>query len=66
MPKMKSKRSAAKRFRVTGSGKFKFQKAGRRHLMSSKSTSRKRKMRETGYIDPKDEVHLKRMLPYSG
>jgi large subunit ribosomal protein L35 len=64
MPKMKTKRAAAKRFRVTGSGKFKFQKAGRRHLLSSKSRSRKRQLRETGHIDPKDEVHLKRMLPY--
>lgn len=64
MPKMKSNRAAAKRFRVTGSGKFKHGKKGRRHLNAGKSTKRKRQLRATGHIDPRDEVHLKRMLPY--
>ena len=64
MPKMKSNRGAAKRFRVTGSGKFKRAKKGRRHILSNKNMKRKRRLREKALIHPSDEVHLKRMLPY--
>ncbi len=64
MPKMKTKRAAAKRFRVTGKGKFKRAKRGRRHILSNKNRKRKRRLGETAYIDGADEVHLRRTMPY--
>lgn len=64
MPKMKTKRAAAKRFRVTGKGKFKRAKRGRRHILSNKSRKRKRGLNETAYIHESDEVHLKVTMPY--
>jgi large subunit ribosomal protein L35 len=50
MPKIKTKRCAAKRFRKTGSGKIKYNKSGSRHLLTRKSTSRKRKLRKNGSL----------------
>lgn len=64
MPKMKSKRAAVKRFRVTGSGQFKHKRAYRSHMMSNKSVKQKRHLREDVRIKAVDEVHLKGMLPY--
>ena len=64
MPKMKTKRGAAKRFRLLSSGKIKRKKAYRSHIMSRMSTKRKRHLRALGYVDPADEKPLKRLLPY--
>jgi len=64
MPKMKSHRGAAKRFRSLGSGKFKRRKAYRSHIMSSMSTKRKRHLRKQGYVDESDEKQIQRLLPY--
>ena len=65
MPKMKTKRSAVKRFRSTGSGKIKFAKAGRRHNLSlGKNRKRKNRLGGTGVLERRDEKHLKRALPY--
>ena len=66
MPKMKTKRAAAKRFKVTGSGKVKHGKASRRHLMSSKSTKRKRHLRADKFVDKTDHERFRRLLPYAG
>ena len=54
MPKLKTSRSAAKRFRVTQSGKIKRNKGFARHLMASKSPKRKRNLRQAAIVDPAD------------
>ena len=64
MPKMKSNSGAKKRFRFTGSGKVKFKKAFKNHILTKKSTKRKRKMRITGIMEKGDECQVKRLLPY--
>ena len=64
MPKLKSHRGAAKRFKKTGTGKFVRSKAFKRHILTSKPTSRKRHMRGTEVVDGADVAKLKRMLPY--
>ena len=62
MPKMKTKRGAAKRFKKTATGKIKINKAGRRHILTSKPTGRKRSMRKGGYASAADVVAIRRML----
>jgi large subunit ribosomal protein L35 len=62
MPKMKTKRSAAKRFSVTGSGKLKFRKQGRRHLLASKNRNRKRRLRGNFIANNANLKQLKRIL----
>ncbi len=64
MPKLKTKRSAAKRFTKTGSGKFMFNKEGRSHILTKKSTKRKRNLRRRAVIDDSMVKSLKRMMPY--
>ena len=64
MPKLKSHRGAAKRFKKTATGKITRGKAFRRHILTSKSRSRKRNLRGTHVVSPADEAKLKRMLPY--
>ncbi len=64
MPKIKTNRGAAKRFRQTKSGLFKRQKAYARHLKSGKSPKRIRKFRQAAIASPEDTVRLKRLLPY--
>ena len=63
MPKMKSHRGAAKRFKRNGAGKFKRAKANKQHILSKKTTKRKRKMRGTEIVAPSDVGRLRRMLP---
>ncbi|VAV85722.1 LSU ribosomal protein L35p [hydrothermal vent metagenome] len=64
MPKMKSNRGAAKRFRATGSGKIVKKKCGLRHILTSKATGRKRKLRKAGLVSEVDAPAVRRMLPY--
>jgi large subunit ribosomal protein L35 len=64
MPKIKTHRGAAKRFKKTGTGKFLRPKAFKRHILTSKPTRRKRHMRGTTVVDKTDVAKLKRMLPY--
>lgn len=64
MPKMKTKKAAAKRFSYTGSGKIKSGKAGRRHLLTHKSRKRKRRLRGTEVLSRGDAQSVRRMLPY--
>jgi large subunit ribosomal protein L35 len=66
MPKMKTNSSAAKRFRVTKSGKFKRSKAYTRHLKAAKSSKRRRNLRKAGMSSSSDAHRIERMLPYSG
>lgn len=65
MPKIKTLRGAAKRFRKTSSGKFKRAQSFRRHILTSKSTKRKRHLRSPEAISDADSKLVKRMLPYS-
>jgi len=64
MPKMKSNRGAAKRFKATGTGKIRRSKAFTSHILTSKSTKRKRNLRQSGLIDAADTKAVRRMLPY--
>lgn len=64
MPKIKSNRGAAKRFRATGSGKIKRNKAFASHLLTAKTTKRKRNLRRPSSVHPRDVKAVKRMLPY--
>jgi len=62
MPKMKTKRSAAKRFRVTGSGKIAYNKCGNRHLSTKKSSKRKRRLRKDTCISKHMSKRTKIMI----
>jgi len=64
MPKIKSHRGAAKRFRKTGSGKIKRNQSHRRHILTKKSTKRKRHLRTASYIHASDVRLITRMMPY--
>jgi large subunit ribosomal protein L35 len=64
MPKMKTKRGAAKRFKVTGSGRVKRSRAYRRHILTTKSHKRKRQLRRGGMVAPANERAVKSLLPY--
>ena len=63
MPKLKSHRGAAKRFKKTGTGKFVRSKAFKQHILTSKTRSRKRELRGTVVVAPADQAKLRRMLP---
>jgi large subunit ribosomal protein L35 len=64
MPKLKTHRGAAKRFKKTASGKFLRSKAYKRHLLSSKTTKEKRHLSGTTVVSDADAAKVKRMLPY--
>ncbi len=64
MPKMKTKRGAAKRFKFTGTGKVKINKAFRRHILEKKSRKTKRDLRQGGLAHPSDMAMIRRLCPY--
>lgn len=64
MPKMKSKRGAAKRFKTTGTGKIVRNKAFASHILTKKSTKRKRNLRKSALVDATNRKQLQRLLPY--
>ena len=66
MPKMKSHRGAAKRLTKTGTGRLKRHKANKSHILTKKTTKRKRRLRKSDLVAKSDEKRLKRLLPYSG
>jgi len=65
MPKMKTRKSAAKRYSKTGTGKIKYKKQGLRHILTKKSSKRKRKLRKAGTLSPVEAKKVKTLLPYS-
>ncbi|MHC1746017.1 MAG: 50S ribosomal protein L35 [Negativicutes bacterium] len=65
MPKMKTRRSAAKRFKVTGSGEFKRSKAFKSHILEKKSPARKRNLRKATLVSKSDHDRVSKMLPYA-
>jgi large subunit ribosomal protein L35 len=64
MPKMKTHRGAAKRFKATGTGKIRRSKAFTSHILTTKSTKRKRNLRQSCLVDASNAKAVKRMLPY--
>lgn len=64
MPKLRTNRSAAKRFRATGTGKVKRSKAFARHQMSAKTRKQKRRLRKGVVVASVDAPGLRRLLPY--
>lgn len=64
MPKMKSNSGAKKRFKVTGSGKIKRKKAFKRHILTKKSSKRKRDLGKDALVHKADEPSIKLMIPY--
>ena len=65
MPKMKTRRAAAKRFQVTGTGKFKRSQAFKRHILEKKAPGRKRSLRKAAMVSASDLKRVQRMLPYA-
>jgi large subunit ribosomal protein L35 len=64
MPKLKTRRSVAKRFRLTKSGKIKRKKAFKSHLLGGKTSKRKMKLSRSAYVTAMDSNAIRRMLPY--
>ena len=64
MPKIKTNRAAAKRFKVTGTGKLKRNKAYKNHILTKKSTKRKRNLRQATITDATNVKNMKKVLPY--
>ena len=64
MPKVKTNRGAAKRFKKTGTGKIKAKRAFARHILTKKPTSRKRGLRSPKYVEKADEKGIKKLIPY--
>ncbi len=65
MPKMKTKKAAAKRYKLTASGRVKYKKMNLRHILTKKTTKRKRNLRKAGFVDPVATGQIKKkLLPY--
>jgi len=65
MPKMKTRRSAAKRFKATGTGEFKRSRAFKQHILEKKSPGRKRNLRKATLVSKSDHDRVSKMLPYA-
>jgi large subunit ribosomal protein L35 len=64
MPKLKTRKCAAKRLKQTGTGKYRHNKAGARHLMTGKNAKRRRRLRHDGAVSPAEKRRIKIALPY--
>ena len=64
MPKIKTNRAAAKRFRLTASGKVKRNKAFKSHILSTKGKKRKRKLRQGTLVAAAEQRNIKKLIPY--
>ena len=64
MPKMKTSKAAAKRFKVSGTGKLIRSKAYKSHILTKKTTKRKRTLRQSTVTDITNEKNMKKILPY--
>jgi large subunit ribosomal protein L35 len=63
MPKIKTRRAAAKRFQLTGSGKFKRRRQNLRHILTKKTAGRKMRLGQATLVDSSNEKAVRRMLP---
>ena len=64
MPKMKTKRAAAKRLKATGTGKLRRNRGWKRHMLEAKPPKRKRRLRKAVLVSKADAPRLKRLVPY--
>ena len=64
MPKMKTNKAAAKRFKKTGTGELKRMKAYKSHILTKKTAKRKRNLRKAGLVDATNVKNMKKILPY--
>lgn len=64
MPKIKTHRGAAKRFKATGKGRLKHKQPYHSHILTSKTAKRKRQLRQAAYLSDAETKSLKRLLPY--
>ena len=64
MPKIRTNRSAHKRFRVTGTGKIRRYKAYKSHILTKKSRKRKRNLRQSAIMDEANEAQVRKLIPY--
>lgn len=64
MPKVKTKKAAAKRFKVTGTGELKRMRANKSHILTKKTTKRKRTLRQATLTDASNIKNIKKILPY--
>lgn len=64
MPKLKTRRAVAKRFRFTAKGKIRRAQANRSHLLTHRSSKRKRNLRDSDIVSPADRERIKRLLPW--
>ena len=62
MPKMKTSKSAAKRFKLTASGKVKYKKRNKRHILTKKAPKRKRHLRKAGYLQGADAANMTKLI----
>ena len=65
MPKLKTHKGASKRFSLTGTGKVKRKKAFHSHILTKKTTKRKRNLRKSTILDARDTKGIKRLIPYA-
>jgi len=65
MPKMKTRKAAAKRFKPVGNGKFKRKRANLRHLLEGRTNTQKKRAVKTDYVHGSDVAAVRRMLPYA-
>jgi large subunit ribosomal protein L35 len=66
MPKMKTKKAAAKRYHVTGTGKIRYKKQGLRHILTKKNAKRKRRLRLPAILSSVETKRVKQLMPYAG
>jgi large subunit ribosomal protein L35 len=64
MPKLKTRKAAAKRFRATGSGKIRRRKAFKNHILEHKSSTRRRRLSQLSLVNESDAENVRLMLPY--
>jgi len=64
MPKLKTRKAAAKRFRATGSGKIRRRKAFKNHMLEHKTSQRKRRLSQLSLVNERDADNVRLMLPY--
>jgi large subunit ribosomal protein L35 len=65
MPKLKTNRAAAKRFKLTATGKVKHRRAFRAHILTHKAPKRKRQLRAAGVVDTTNVKAVRRLMPYA-
>ncbi|MGA2615176.1 MAG: 50S ribosomal protein L35 [Spirochaetia bacterium] len=66
MPKIKTKKAAAKRYHVTATGKVRYKKQGLRHILTKKNAKRKRRLRLPAILSSVEQKRIKKLMPYAG